>query len=258
MIAANIEAALHDAAQQARQAGNPAMREWDPPLPGGAASAPPQTLAPAEALRRRLTDGRDRLLVVLATSLVWVMDALLMRRLEAHHLVAGTYHTVPVFLERLSTLAFIVVTIGMALALYRSKLQSFFYWILGYLVIAMMQVVSNVASMVVTTSAIKGGGLSSLWDVAAVYAESVVVFMFIYVFLDVVTPGGAFVWPSRDGEPAPVPHLIDYLFISLNVNSTYGPTSEVLISRSAKLFMALQVLLAMVMLTVLIARAVSA
>jgi hypothetical protein len=88
--------------------------------------------------------------------------------------------------------------------------------------------------------------------------ESVVVFMFIYIFLDVTTPGGAFVWPSRDGEPAPTPHIIDYLFISLNVNSTYGPTSEAVISRAAKLFMALQVLLAILMFTVLIARSVSA
>jgi len=234
------------------------MREWDSAVQVGEAVPPQETLAPAEALRQRLTGGRGRLLVVLATSLVWVMDALLTRRLEAHHLVAGTHQAVPVTLERLSTLAFIVVTIGMALALYRSKLQTLFYWTLGYLVIAMMQVVANVASMVVTTSAIKGGGLSSLWDVAAVYMESVIVFMFIYIFLDVITPGGAFVWPSRDGEPPPLPHLIDYLFISLNVNSTYGPTSEVVISRPTKLFMALQVLLAILMLTVLIARAANA
>jgi hypothetical protein len=122
----------------------------------------------------------------------------------------------------------------------------------------MVQVVANVVSMVMTSSTIKGGGLTNLWDVAAVYMESVIVFMFIYIFLDVVTPGGAFLWPSREGESPPVPHLIDYLFISLNVNSTYGPTSEVPISRPAKLFMALQVLLAILMLTVLIARAVSA
>lgn len=55
-----------------------------------------------------------------------------------------------------------------------------------------------------------------------------------------------------------MPHLIDYLFLSLNVNSTYGPTSEAVIARPAKLFMALQVILAILMLTVLIARAVSA
>ena len=52
--------------------------------------------------------------------------------------------------------------------------------------------------------------------------------------------------------------MVDYLFISLNVNSTYGPTSEALVSRPAKMFMALQVLLAILMLTVLIARAVGA
>jgi hypothetical protein len=43
----------------------------------------------------------------------------------------------------------------------------------------------------------------------------------------------------------------------MNVNSTYGPTSEAVMSRRAKLVMALQVLLAIVMLTVLIARSVS-
>ncbi|MEB3330989.1 MAG: hypothetical protein VKI83_00640 [Synechococcaceae cyanobacterium] len=127
-----------------------------------------------------------------------------------------------------------------------------------YLVLAMVQVVANVVGMVSTGSKLKGGGLESLWDVGAVYMESVVVFMFIYIFLDVATPGGAFVWPSRDGEPPPIPHLIDYLFISLNVNSTFGPTSEALMSRPAKVFMALQVLLAILMLTVLIARAASA
>lgn len=77
------------------------------------------------------------------------------------------------------------------------------------------------------------------------------------MFLDVSTPGGAFIWPSRDGESPQLPHIIDYLFIALNVNSTYSPTSETVVSRSAKLVMALQVLLAILILTVLIARAVS-
>jgi hypothetical protein len=55
-----------------------------------------------------------------------------------------------------------------------------------------------------------------------------------------------------------MPHVVDYLFISFNVNSTYGPTSEAVVSRVAKGVMVLQVLLAILMLTVLIARAVSA
>jgi hypothetical protein len=64
------------------------------------------------------------------------------------------------------------------------------------------------------------------------------------------------VWPSREGEPAPIPHLIDYLFISLNVNSTYGPTSEAW-SSLRQAGDGPEVLLAILILAVLIARAVS-
>lgn len=214
--------------------------------------------SPADGLRRRLTHGRGRLWVMVAISLVWVMDVSLLRRLEHHHVVANTYNAGLSAVERLSTLVFVVVTLGLLVTLFRGNGRHLFRWALIYLILSMVQVVANVLSMVATASAIHGGGLTGLWDVAAVYMQSVVVFMFIYIFLDVSTPGGAFVWPTREGEPAPVPHVIDYLFISLNVNSTYGPTSEALVSRPAKLFMALQVLLAILMLTVLIARAVSA
>jgi len=214
--------------------------------------------APAAALRNRLTHGRARLWVLLATTLVWVMDVALLNHIKGHHAVAKTYNETLSQLETLSTVVFIVVTIGLAQALFRSRQLELFRWALVYLVASMTQVVANVLSMVATASAVEGGGLSGLWDVAAVYMQSVIVFMFIYIFLDVSTPGGAFVWPAREGEPAPTPHVIDYLFISLNVNSTYGPTSETVMSRPAKMFMALQVLLAIMMLTVLIARAVSA
>jgi hypothetical protein len=214
--------------------------------------------SPAEALRERLTHGSARLWVLLATTLVWVMDVSLFNHIKEHHIVAHTFNEYLHQIEQASTITFVVVTLGLAQALFRSRQAQLFRWALVYLMVSMMQVVANVLSMVATASAVEGGGLTGLWDVAAVYMQSVIVFMFIYIFLDVSTPGGAFVWPARDGEPAPTPHVIDYLFISLNVNSTYGPTSETVMSRPAKLFMALQVLLAIMMLTVLIARAVSA
>lgn len=215
-------------------------------------------LAPAEALRERLTRGGARFWVLFATTLVWMIDVTLFRHITGHHLVAQTFNPLLHNLEKISTIVFVIVTIGLAQALFRSRQLSLFRWALIYLVVSMVQVVANVLSMVATASAVDGGGLMGLWDVAAVYLQSVTVFMFIYIFLDVCTPGGAFLWPSRDGEPPPTPHVIDYLFISLNVNSTYGPTSETVMSRPAKMFMSLQVILAIVMLTVLIARAVSA
>ena len=212
---------------------------------------------PADLLRERLTRGRGRLLVMVATSSVWLMDLLLARHLERNQAIAPDLSRWITGIERAGTLLFVVVTLGLLLSLYRGGRRQLFGWGLLYLSFSVLQVIANVMAMIFTADHHQGVGLTGLWDVAAVYMESVLVFMFIYIFLDVSTPGGAFVWPSRDGESPPVPHIIDYLFISLNVNSTYGPTSEALISRSAKLVMALQVLLAILMLTVLIARAVS-
>jgi hypothetical protein len=126
-------------------------------------------LSPAAALRERLTHGRGRLLVIIATTLVWVMDALLVHRIEAHHRVAHSFNPLLSSLERISTLAFIIVTVGLTIALYRSRHQHLFVWSLTYLVISMVQVVANVMAMVMTSSAVQGGGLANLWDVAAVY-----------------------------------------------------------------------------------------
>ena len=71
-------------------------------------------LSPAAALRQRLTHGRGRLLVILATSVVWVMDALLVHRIEAHHKVAHSFNPLlSTLLERISTLAFIIGPVGL-------------------------------------------------------------------------------------------------------------------------------------------------
>ena len=226
--------------------------------PGDTTAMDPLPDSPAEQLRQRLTHGCGRLAVIVATSSVWLMDLLLAQHLERDQAIAPAMLGVVSGIERLGTLLFVVVTVGLVVSLFRGSRRRLFQWGLLYLSFSVLQVIANVIAMIFTAGHHQGGGLGSLWDVAAVYMESVLVFMFIYVFLDVSTPGGAFVWPSREGETPPVPHIVDYLFISLNVNSTYGPTSEALISRPAKLVMALQVLLAMLMLTVLIARAVSA
>jgi hypothetical protein len=216
------------------------------------------TKGPADLLRDRLTHGKGRLMVIAATTGVWVMDLLLVSHLKHRRLISPATDDLLHSVDTISTLAFVVVTIGLTISLFRGHKRGLFRWALAYLLFSIIQVITNVLSMVASAGFEHVGGLSGLWDVAAVYMESVLVFMFVYIFLDVSTPGGAFVWPSREGEDPPEPHIIDYLFISLNVNSTYGPTSEAVMSRRAKLVMSLQVLLAIVMLTVLISRTVSA
>jgi hypothetical protein len=213
--------------------------------------------APVDLLRERLTNGGGRLAVIAATTTVWVMDLLLAQHLERDQRIDPALQGLVNNAERFGTVLFVIVTLGLIVSLLRGHRRSLFRWGLLYLCFSVLQVIANVVAMIFTAGHHVGTGLAGLWDVAAVYLECVLVFMFIYVFLDVSTPGSAFVWPSRDGEAPPTPHLIDYLFISLNVNSTYGPTSEDLVSRPAKLVMALQVLVAILILTVLIARAVS-
>lgn len=212
---------------------------------------------PAEQLRERLTQGHGRLTVLIALTCVWLMDWQLSKHLQRDQLIEPQLKAWMTGFEQISTVLFVLVTLGLLLALYQRRRQLLFRFGLLYLCFSVLQVIANVMAMILTAGHHQGAGLMALWDVAAVYMESVLVFMFIYIFLDVSIPGGAFVWPSRDGEVAPEPHLIDYLFISLNVNSTYGPTSEALVSRSAKLVMALQVLMAILILAVLIARSVS-
>lgn len=212
---------------------------------------------PADRLRARLTTGRGRLAVVASTAIVWAMDLLLAQRLESDPMIDPALKELVIGAERLGTVLFVIVTLGLIVALLQGRRRWLVRWGLGYMAFAVLQVIANVVAMIFTAGHHQGAGLASLWDVAAVYTECVLVFMFFYVFLDVGTPGGAFVWPSRDGEPPRTPHLIDYLFISLNVNSAYGPTSVDVVSRPTKLLMALQVMVAFLILTVLIARAVS-
>lgn len=218
-------------------------------------SSPPA--GPADRLRARLTTGGGRLAVVASTTVVWLMDLLLAQRLERDPMIDPALKELVIGAERIGTLLFVIVTLGLIVALLQGRRLSLVRWGLGYKAFAVLQVIANVVAMIFTAGHHQGAGLASLWDVVAVYTECVLVFMFFYVFLDVGTPGGAFVWPSREGEPPRTPHLIDYLFISLNVNSAYGPTSVDVVSRPAKLLMALQVMVAFLILTVLIARAVS-
>lgn len=236
---------------------DPIADRHDPAEADGSLLNTTQSL-PIDLLRLRLSQGRGRLLVVAATTCVWVMDQLLARQLSQDEVIAPTLRSELLLVEQSAAVVFVVVTMGLLLALFRGSRRHLLRWGLLYLTFSVIQVIANVLAMVYTAGHHHGGGLFSLWHVAALYMESVLVFMFIYLFIDVSTPGGAFVWPSRQGEPPAVPHIIDYLFLSLNVNSTYGPTSEALLSRPAKLVMSLQVQLSMLMLTVLIARAVSA
>jgi hypothetical protein len=146
---------------------------------------------PADLLRDRLTRGGGRLAVIASTTLVWLIDLLLARHLESDQVIAPALKEVVTSIERVGTLLFVVVTVGLVVALIRGHRRQLFRWGLLYLSFSVVQVVANVMTMICTAGNHQGTGLLNLWDVAAVYMQSVLVFMFIYIFLDVSAPGGA-------------------------------------------------------------------
>lgn len=126
----------------------------------------------------------------------------------------------------------------------------------AYLGFSLLHLVVNVGALLFTATA-KASGLASLWDVGAIGAMSVLTFAVCYWILDRATPGGAFVIPGRNG-PLEHPKVFDYVYLSFDTSTTFGPTLEVPVCHRAKLLMMLQVMLSIVILTVLLSRAVNA
>ena len=128
--------------------------------------------------------------------------------------------------------------------------------LVAYLGFAILHLTVNVGALLFSATA-KATGLASLWDVGAIGAMSVLTFAACYWVMDRATPGGAFLIPGRDGRLVD-PRLGDYIYLSFDTSTTFGPTIEVPVTRPAKYLMMLQVTLSVVILTVLLSRAVSA
>jgi hypothetical protein len=122
--------------------------------------------------------------------------------------------------------------------------------------VATVQTIVSVGSLVVTAHVRDDDYLWGLADIGAAYIAIAAVFTGWYWLLDGIVPGGAFVFPGRNGENLERPTFIDYFFISFNTNATFGPTSETVVSRRVKIVMMAQTSLSLLVLLVLVARLV--
>lgn len=155
-----------------------------------------------------------------------------------------------------SNFLLLLLLVLMVLAVLRPHSRLILPGLTSYLAFALVHLVVNVGALLFSATA-KASGLASLWDVGAIGAMSILTFAACYWILDRATPGGAFLIPGRDGRMT-APKLADYVYLSFDTSTTFGPTIETPVCRGAKFLMMLQVALSIVILTVLLSRAVNA
>jgi len=155
-----------------------------------------------------------------------------------------------------SNFLLLLLLVLIVLAVWRPHSRLILPGLIAYLGFALLHLVVNVGALLFSATA-KASGLASLWDVGAIGGMSILTFAACYWILDRATPGGAFLIPGRDGRLGE-PRLFDYIYLSFDTSTTFGPTLEVPVCRRAKALMMLQVALAIVILTVLLSRAVNA
>ena len=159
--------------------------------------------------------------------------------------------------ELVTDAVFVVVTVLIVVAVaVRLRATWLYRLLLVYVVFAVANLLINVGTMVATAQFQPAQELGLLWDVALVYANTVLVFAMIYRLLDIELGYSAFEFPDDPHRPERRPGWVEYIFLSFNTNATFGPTVETVHSRIAKVLMMSQTAMSLTILVVLVARIV--
>ena len=161
-----------------------------------------------------------------------------------------------------ASVLFVVLLVILAVVAFRDRRpltrMSTPRWILIMMIVflgcASLNVLMNIATLVVSPS-LKGASQTELiLDLALLYGSTTLIFSLWYQLADVYLPGGAFEFPPNAAHPDQAPQWFDYLSLSFYTNSTFGPTLESVKTRPAKALMMVQTSLSLIVLVVLIAR----
>ena len=127
-----------------------------------------------------------------------------------------------------------------------------------YLVVASINLITNMVILIVAQRLGEVSQNGLIIDLGLLFASNMLVFSLWYQLADAYLKAGAFDFPPNAARPDDPPRWIDYLFLSFNTQSTFGPTVEGIRTRPVKVMMMFQTLLSLVVLVVLVARIISA
>ena len=127
-----------------------------------------------------------------------------------------------------------------------------------YLFFASLNVLFNMITLVVAPSLRNTSQNWLIVDLGLLFASNMLAFSLWYQLADAYLTGGAFDFPPNAAHPDDPPRWVDYLFLSFNTQSTFGPTIEGIRTRPVKVLMMMQISLSLVVLVVLVARIIIA
>ena len=127
-----------------------------------------------------------------------------------------------------------------------------------YLSAASLNVIVNMTTLVMARSLQNTSQNWLIIDLGLLFASNMLAFSLWYQLADAYLKGGAFDFPPNGAHPDDPPRWIDYLYLSFNTQSTFGPTLEGVRTRPVKVMMMLQTTLSVILLVVLVARIIVA
>jgi len=202
----------------------------------------------------------------LVVLLIQGMDLLLTIRIEAIGDDAKTSEKILRAIGDIADVLFVAVLVLVVIALVRQRFVAsreshsrFTLAVLAiYLVSASLNVLFNMITLVVVPSLRNTSQNWLILDLGLLFASNMLAFSLWYQLADAYLKGGAFDFPPNAAHPDDPPRWIDYLFLSFNTQSTFGPTIEGIRTRPVKVMMMLQTSFSLIVLVVLVARIITA
>ena len=194
------------------------------------------------------------------------MDLLLTLRIEDIGDNAKTSEKILRAIGDIADVLFVAVLVLIVIALVRQRFVAsreshsrFTLAVLAiYLVSASLNVLFNMITLVVVPSLRNTSQNWLILDLGLLFASNMLAFSLWYQLADAYLKGGAFDFPPNAAHPDDPPRWVDYLFLSFNTQSTFGPTIEGIRTRPVKVMMMLQTSFSLIVLVVLVARIITA
>ena len=198
--------------------------------------------------------------------LIQGMDLLLTLRIEDIGDNAKTSEKILRAIGDIADVLFVAVLVLIVIALVRQRFVAsreshsrFTLAVLAiYLVSASLNVLFNMITLVVVPSLRNTSQNWLILDLGLLFASNMLTFSLWYQLADAYLKGGAFDFPPNAAHPDDPPRWVDYLFLSFNTQSTFGPTIEGIRTRPVKVMMMLQTSFSLIVLVVLVARIITA